>query len=252
MQQQRPDARGGKNTIIGKYWVVKLPQFIYESWLDQVHEHKYLGDIEVTSTGSVKRIRFLVREPEPGTPQQIPFIVRQGHSMPTYLFTEQTKNEMSNRYDPSHTPAPPSYKMEDSIQGYAEIKPEDTPEYQQFLLHRLQRQQLAMMEKVTTPTFRDDIDIFGTISIQQEAAATRKIERREVATRTDKRSRSDINEVHARLVDLFHIKPQWSFQELLEQTDQPKNHLQEILKIYCNHHEDTRMYTIKSSDDILL
>lgn len=151
-----------------------------------MHEHKYLGDIEVTTIGSVKRMRFIVREPEQGAPQQIPFVIRQGHTMQTYLFTEvclvilnyiyilyktytpqQHKNETTNRYDPSNTQSLSTYKMEDSIRGHAEIKPEDTPEYQQFLLHKLQQQQVSMMEKNTSPAFRDDIDIFGTISIQQ-------------------------------------------------------------------------------------
>lgn len=86
----------------------------------------------------------------------------------------------------------------------------------------------------------------------QDAATIRKADKKEAASKTDKRSRADGKDVYAMLIRLFGMKSQWTFQELVQHTEQPKNHLQDILKIYCNKNEDNRTFSLKPKEDILL
>lgn len=142
--------------------------------------------------------------------------------------------------------------MEDQIKGAVDIKPEDTPEFREFSLNRLRRKQQELAAAIALPEFRDDVDFMAISSVHQEAATLRKAEKKEAASKTDKRSRADGNDVYAMLLKLFNVKSHWTFQELVDHTDQPKNHLQDILKVYCNKSEETRTYSLKPKEDILL
>jgi hypothetical protein len=78
---------------------------------------------------------------------------------------------------------------------------------------------------------------------------------RKEAQQQDKRSRAEAHQVLAILRRLYALKSHYSMKELLEFTQQPKQHLQSILNVYCQFHdrgENVNTYSLRDADTVTL
>ncbi len=167
------------------------------------------------------------------------------------VFTENPTTD-SGAMDDSALPAeaPRSFTLQQPVTATADAMPRLTSDYLAFKRAREERR--AAERDARTVALSDE---YAPLKLDMAALAQTQARARKEAQQADKRVRAEEHEVVAMLHQLFRHKSHYSMRELLEMTQQPKQHLQGILNTHCKFHDRGELintYSLRDKDTVTL